>query len=269
MYHSDVVAGKIDVEPVAFFGHGSPLNTLDRNRYTEAWRAFAGSLPRPRAIVVVSAHWYVAGVRVTASPRPRTIHDFNGAFEPALFAFRYPSPGSAGVADRIAELLVPERVERDATWGIDHGAYSVLAHLYPDADVPVVQLSLDRTKSPEEHYRLARRLAPLRREGVLIVGSGNVVHNLELADRRGQAAPFPWAERYARRLQAHVVGRNHDRLVGYREDGDDARLAVPTPEHYLPFLYVLALRQSDEPAAIFADGIEGGTISMLSLSFGA
>jgi len=263
------MAGKIDVAPVAFFGHGSPMNTLDRNRYTEAWRAFAATLPRPRAIVVVSAHWYVPGVRVTASLQPRTIHDFNGGFDPALFAFRYPSPGSAFVADRIAELLAPERVERDATWGIDHGAYSVLAHLYPDADVPVVQLALDRTKSPEDHYRLARRLAPLRREGVLIAGSGNVVHNLELANRLRGAAPFSWAERHAERVRAHVAGHAHDRLVGYRDDGDDARLAVPTPDHYLPFLYVLAQRQSDETATIFADGIEGGAISMLSLSFGA
>jgi len=263
------MAGKIDVMPVVFFGHGSPMNTLVRNRYTEAWHALAGALPGPRAIVVVSAHWYVPGVRVTASSRPATIHDFNSRFDPSLFAFRYPSPGSAGVADRIAELLAPEPVERDATWGIDHGAYSVLAHLYPAADVPVVQLALDRTKSPEEHYRLARRLAPLRREGVLIVGSGNVVHNLELAEPRRDVAPFAWAERYAERVRAHVAGKDHDRLVGYRKDGDDARFAVPTPDHYLPFLYVLAQQQSDEPAAIFADGIEGGAISMLSFSFGA
>ncbi len=262
------MAGKIDVMPVAFFGHGSPMNTLVRNRYTEAWQGFAGSLPRPRAIVVVSAHWYVPGVRVTASSRPATIHDFNGRFDPSLFAFRYPAPGSSGVADRIAELLAPERVERDATWGIDHGAYSLLAHLYPAADVPVVQLGLDRTKSPEDHYRLAQRLAPLRREGVLIVGSGNVVHNLELAEPGRDAAPFAWAERFAEHVRARVADKDHDRLVGYRDGGDDARLAVPTPEHYLPFLYVLA-QQGDEPAAIVADGIEGSAISMLSFSFGA
>ncbi len=252
--------------PVAFFGHGSPTNTLDRNRYTEAWRTYAASVPTPRAILVVSAHWYVPGVRLTAAVCPPTIHDFNARFDESLFAFEYRANGSEEVVHRVADLLEPERVERDFTWGIDHGAYSVLAHLYPAANVPVVQLSLDRTKSPEEHYRLARRLAPLRREGIFIMGSGNVVHNLELARFQPRLQPFTWALRHEERIRSLAVEGDDERLVAYRTDGDDAKLSIPTPEHYLPLLYVLAQRQSGDACATFAAGVEAGSLSMLSLS---
>ncbi len=252
--------------PVAFFGHGSPTNTLDRNEYTEAWHAYAAAVPAPQAILVVSAHWYVPGVRLTAAVDPPTIHDFNARFDESLFAFQYLAKGSREVVDRIAALLEPEPVERDFSWGIDHGAYSVLAHLYPAADVPVVQLSIDRTKSPQEHYRLARRLAPLRREGVFIVGSGNVVHNLELARFQPRLQPFAWALRHEERIRMLAVEGDDERLVAYRSDGDDAKLSIPTPEHYLPLLYVLAQRQSGDTCATFAAGVEAGSLSMLSLS---
>lgn len=181
-------------------------------------------------------------------------------------AGRVPSQGSEEVVDRVAALLEPERVERDFTWGIDHGAYSVLAHLYPAANVPVVQLSVDRTKSPREHYQLARRLAPLRREGIFIVGSGNVVHNLELARFQPRPQAFTWALRHEERIRTLALAGDDERLVEYRTDGDDAKLSIPTPEHYLPFLYVLAQRDGGDACGAFAAGVEAGSLSMLSLS---
>jgi 4,5-DOPA dioxygenase extradiol len=253
--------------PAAFFGHGSPLNTLADNRYSRAWRAYARSLPQPRAILVISAHWYVAGTRLTAARRPRTIHDFNANFPPPLFGFTYPATGDLALVERIAELAAPVRVERDpATWGIDHGAFSVLAHAFPDADVPVVELSIDRRKPAAFHYDLAQRLSPLRDEGVFIMGSGNVVHNLELADRGAGPEPFDWARRFDTLVRERLAVSDHAALVAYGRVSADARLAVPTPDHYLPLLYTIALQRAGERVATIVDGFDFGAGSMLSIS---
>ncbi|MGH7706828.1 MAG: 4,5-DOPA dioxygenase extradiol [Vulcanimicrobiaceae bacterium] len=254
--------------PVAFFGHGSPANTLAHNRYTEAWRNYAATLAVPRAVLVVSAHWYVPGIKLSAAARPATIHDFNNRFDKELFEFAYAVDGSAELVERVRELLRPANVDRDTSWGIDHGAFSVLAHLFPKRDVPVVELSIDRAKPAGYHYELARRLSPLRDEGVFIMGSGNVIHNLELADFHDAHAPFAWAQRFDERFRELLADGDHERLVGYRSNGADADLAVPTPDHYLPFLYVLAQQRSGEAFSRIVDGFEGGSVGMLSAGFG-
>ena len=248
--------------PVVFFGHGSPMNTLDRNRYTESWRRLGVSIPRPRAILCVSAHWYTEGTAVTAMSNPRTIHDFYG-FPQALFDVQYAAPGEPRLASRVRELLAPTDVSLDQSWGLDHGTWSVLKHAYPDADVPVVQLSIDGTKPPQFHYELGKRLAPLREEGVLIAGSGNVVHNLRLM-KRGGGAPFDWAVRFDEKVREALATRDHRALVDFDRLGEDARLAVPTPEHYLPLLYIAGLQGEDEPMSFAVDGYDLGSISMLS-----
>ncbi len=255
--------------PAAFFGHGSPMNTLVSNAYTEAWRRYGASLERPRAILVISAHWYVPGVRLTAQATPPTIHDFNARFPPDLFAFRYPAPGAHELIPRVEALLAPTPVERDVTWGIDHGAFSVLAHVFPEADIPVLALSVDRRRSAREHYALARRLAPLRDEGVLILGSGNVVHNLEMMRFGVDARPYDWAVRFSSRTYARVVEHQHAAIVDYAGDGYDARLSIPTPDHFLPFLYVLAQQRDDDVSSILADGVDAGALGMFSLGFGS
>jgi 4,5-DOPA dioxygenase extradiol len=256
--------------PAAFFGHGTPLNTIAANRYTQAWRAYGAALPRPRAVVVFSAHWYVVGTRITVARKPPTIHDFNARFPQELFDFTYPARGDAALVERIVELVSPVRVERDAaSWGIDHGAYSVLAHLFPNADVPVVEVSLDRAQPPERHYELAARLAPLRAEGVFLMGSGNIVHNLELADRTFGSEPFVWAARFDELVRGLLAAGDHAALVSYHRLGPDARLAVPTPDHYLPLLAVIATQRANERADTIVDGFAFGSGSMLSISLAA
>jgi 4,5-DOPA dioxygenase extradiol len=262
--------------PAVFIGHGSPMNTLQSNRYTEAWRQFGRALPTPQAILVISAHWYVRGVMVTAMEWPRTIHDFGG-FPQALFDVQYPAPGSPALANRVRQLLQPSPVGLDQNWGLDHGAWSVLAHLFPDAKVPVVQLSIDVTQPPQFHYELAQKLKPLRDEGVLIVGSGNVVHNLPLVRGGEQAPPYDWAERFNSDVRAHLLKCEHAPLVSYEAvaqgpdhsaESETVRLSIPTPEHYLPLLYVIGLQESDDAVSILVDGIELGSISMLSIAVG-
>ena len=248
--------------PVVFFGHGSPMNTLDRNQYTEAWRRLGESIPVPKAILCVSAHWYTEGTAVTAMSHPRTIHDFYG-FPQALFDVQYPAPGEPRLASRVRELLAPLDVGLDQSWGLDHGTWSVLKHAYPKADVPVVQLSIDGTQPPQFHYETGRRLVPLRDEGVLIAGSGNVVHNLRLM-RRGGGQGFDWAARFNERIREALATRDHAALVDFDKLGEDARLSVPTPEHYLPLLYIAALQGADEAMAFPVDGYDLGSISMLT-----
>ena len=252
--------------PVVFFGHGSPMNTLDRNSYTEAWRKIGESTPKPTAILCVSAHWYTEGTAVTAMSRPKTIHDFYG-FPQALFDVQYPAPGAPGLAARVQELLRPIDVALDESWGLDHGTWSVLKHVYPKADVPVVQLSIDGARPVQFHYDAARRLAPLRDEGVLVIGSGNVVHNLRLMNRRGGEA-FDWAMRFNERVRAALASRDHRALVEFDKWGEDARLSVPTPEHYLPLLYIAALQREGETMAFPVDGYDLGSISMLTAAAG-
>jgi 4,5-DOPA dioxygenase extradiol len=254
--------------PAVFFGHGNPLNALERNAYTQAWAALGAALPRPRAILAISAHWYVPATAVTAMPAPRTIHDFGG-FPPALYEVRYPAPGAPELARRVKGLLGPTPVALDERWGLDHGTWSVLCHAFPAADVPVVQLAIDETQPPALHYALGQRLRPLRGEGVLIVGSGNVVHNLHAyAWGRHPAEPYDWALRFEAEVRRALVEERPATLVDYEALGRDALLSVPTPEHYLPLLYVLGARHDGEPVAFPVEGIDGGSVSMLSIRFG-
>ena len=255
--------------PAVFFGHGNPMNALDDNAFTRAWSALGARIPRPRAILAVSAHWYLPGTHVTAMSRPRTIHDFGG-FPRALYDVQYPAPGDAALAARVQELLAPvTAVGGDEHWGLDHGTWSVLVHAYPHADVPVVQLSIDETQPPAFHYELGKRLAALRDEGVLIAGSGNVVHNLHAyAWGRHASHQFDWAVRFEARARQLLAAREHGPLVNYESMGEDAALSVPTPEHYLPLLYVIATQHDDEPATFPVEGGDGGSISMLSVQIG-
>lgn len=253
--------------PAVFFGHGSPMNALARNRYTDAWRYVGESVPKPRTILAVSAHWTTRGTAVTAMARPRTIHDFGG-FPKALFELEYPAPGDPQLAARVRELLAPTEVRLDQSWGLDHGTWSVLVHAFPNADVPVVQLSLDATQPPSFHYDLAARLAPLRDEGVLIVGSGNVVHNLGLMQWTDGAPPYNWAVRFNETVRDHLLGRRHKALTDMQALGGDARLSIPTPEHYLPLLYCIAQQGPGDTLSFPVDGIEYGAIGMLTVAIG-
>jgi 4,5-DOPA dioxygenase extradiol len=250
--------------PVVFVGHGSPMNAIEDNDFHRSWRDLAKRLPRPRAILCVSAHWETAGVAVTSVEHPPTIHDFGG-FPPALFAVQYPAPGDPALARRAAALLAPEPVRLDTEWGLDHGAWSVLRAMYPAADIPVVQLSLDTARPGAFHDDLARRLAPLRDEGVLVMGSGNIVHNLRFF-RRGPPGPLDWALRFDAAIKAGIEAGDRATTRDYDGLGADARLAVPSPEHYLPLLYVLALRRADDRLSFFNETVEGG-ISMTSVLF--
>jgi 4,5-DOPA dioxygenase extradiol len=254
--------------PVLFVGHGNPMNALAQNRYTAGWAAIGRSLPRPRAILCVSAHYYIPFCMVTASAAPPTIHDFAG-FPSELYQVGYPAPGSPELARRVKALLAPEPVRLDDHWGLDHGTWSVLGHLFPRADIPVVQLSIDETRPPDFHYEIGRRLMPLRKEGVLIVGSGNLVHNLALYRWHDpEAGPFDWAVRFETRVRACLAAGDSDALIRYEQFGDDARLAVPTPDHYLPFLYTLGLRRRMERVDFPVEGVDGGSVSMLAVRFG-
>jgi 4,5-DOPA dioxygenase extradiol len=254
--------------PALFLGHGNPMNALASNAFTEAWAELGRRLPRPRAVLAVSAHWYLPATLVTAMQRPRTIHDFGG-FPRELSAVRYPAPGSPELAARVRELLAPIEVGLDEEWGLDHGTWSVLVHVYPDADVPVVQLSLDETQPPAFHYELGRRLAPLRDEGVLVIGSGNLVHNLHAyAWGRHVPEPYDWAVRFETRAKELIAAGEHAPLVDYESLGKDALLSAPTPEHYLPLLVVLGTRGAGEPASFPVEGIDGGSVSMLAVRLG-
>jgi 4,5-DOPA dioxygenase extradiol len=252
--------------PAVFLGHGSPMNALECNRHTESWQALGRTIARPRAILAVSAHWYIRGTAVTAMARPPTIHDFGG-FPPALHAYQYPAPGDPALAARVQDLLAPLATHPDQEWGLDHGTWSVLAHVYPEADVPVVQLAIDRTQGSAFHYDLGRRLAPLRDEGVMIVGSGNIVHNLGVIQWSGKSAPYPWALGFDRAFRENLEQRDHQPLIDYLELGEAARMSIPTPDHYLPAVYVVGARRDDDALSILTDGIELGSISMLSFAF--
>lgn len=254
--------------PAIFFGHGSPMNTLNHNQYTEAWRKLGAGTPKPKAILAISAHWVTRGTAVTAMPKPKTIHDFGG-FPQALYDFQYPAAGDPALAARVRKLLAPLPVHLYESWGLDHGTWSVLAHAFPSADIPVLQLSMDGTKPAGFHYELGKHLAPLRDEGVLIVGSGNVVHNLMLMQRGSGIRAFDWAKRFNENVRAALTTRDHLALVNYDRLGDDARLSVPTNEHYLPLLYIAALQSEADAMAFAVDGYEAGSLGMLSMAIGA
>ena len=252
-------------QPAIFAGHGSPMYAIEPNRYTAAWTALGKSLKRPDAILVISAHWVTRGTWVTAMARPKTIHDFGG-FPQALFNIQYPAPGSPALADRVKELLSVPVVLEENEWGIDHGAWSVLKYLYPNADVPVVQLSLDGSMSAREHYDLAEQLKPLRDENILILSSGNVVHNLRTIHWQENAQPYPWAKDFNEFFATQIDANQHQPLIEWENYGEAAHLSIPTPEHYWPALYALALQHKGERAFIFVDGIEMSSISMLGFS---
>ncbi|MEI2265492.1 4,5-DOPA dioxygenase extradiol [Erwinia sp. CGal63] len=255
--------------PALFLGHGSPMNVLEENRYTETWRRLGQTLPRSKGIIAISAHWYTRGTAVTAMEKPRTIHDF-GNFPQALFDIRYPAPGSPSLAREIAEALLPIEVKQDSEWGFDHGSWGVLIKMYPQADIPVVQLSVDGTKPPAYHFELGRKLAALREKGYMIVASGNVVHNLRMARWADGAEPHAWANSFNDYVRENLTWEGaveaHP-LVNFMQH-DGAKLANPTPEHYLPLLYVLGARQPGEAISVPTDGLEMAAISMLSVQVG-
>lgn len=251
--------------PALFVGHGSPMNAIEDNAFTRAWRTVAAEIPRPRAILCVSAHWQAEGPRVTALEQPRTIHDFYG-FPPELFRVEYPAPGAPWLAERVVALGAAHGVTPDRGWGLDHGAWSVLVRMYPAADIPVVQVALDTGRSPAEHFALARSLRPLRDEDVLVLGSGNVVHNLRLI--RWEDSAYDWATEFDAKVARRIEQQDDAALVDYRSLGPGAALAVPTDEHYLPLLYVLAQRDPGDAVQFFAEGVTLGSISMRSLRVG-
>ena len=254
--------------PAIFFGHGTPMNALQRNDYTERWAAIGREIPPPRAVLAVSAHWYLPGTFVTAMPAPPTIHDFGG-FPPELYQVQYPAPGDPELASRVQNLLAPISVGLDERWGFDHGTWSVLCHVFPKADVPVVQLSIDAMQPAAFHYEVGKQLAPLRDERVLIVGSGNVVHNLRAyAWGRNPVEPFDWAVRFEDQVRELLLADNHRPLIAYETLGHDAMLSIPSPEHYLPLLYIIALRRDGETIRFPVEGIDGGSISMLTVQIG-
>jgi len=254
--------------PALFVGHGNPMNALANNAYTAGWGKIGKSLPKPKAILSISAHWYVPFTGVTVNDAPRTIHDFGG-FPEELFQVQYSAPGNPELARRIRELLSPIDVKLDASWGLDHGTWSVLCHIYPDADVPVIQLSIDEIKPATFHHEIGERLSVLRDEGVLIFGSGNLVHNLHTyAWGRHMPEPFDWASRFESQAKELILSNNCEPLMHYETLGPDAELAIPTPEHYLPLLYVLGARREDDAITFPVEGVDGGSISMLALQIG-
>jgi 4,5-DOPA dioxygenase extradiol len=254
--------------PTIFFGHGNPMNAVQDSAWSRAWAAAGQRLPRPRAVLSFSAHWYVPETAATAMAVPRTIHDFGG-FPRELFEVQYPAPGDPALVSRLRDVLHPIAVHADVSWGLDHGTWSVLRHVFPDADVPVVQLSIDETQPPAFHYALGQRLAPLRDEGILLMGSGNVVHNLHAYGwGRRAVQPFDWAIRFETTVRDMILRGDHGPLVDYPSLGRDAELSIPTAEHYLPLLYVLGASDREDPVDFPAEGTDGGSISMLSVRLG-
>ncbi|UAL09125.1 4,5-DOPA dioxygenase extradiol [Caulobacter segnis] len=254
--------------PVIFFGHGSPMIALETNDTTRTWKAMGDAVGKPKAILCVSAHWLTRGIAVTAMTRPRTIHDFGASFPKALFDQQYPAPGSPELAARVREILSPTPVALDeGGWGLDHGTWSVLGKAFPEADVPVVQLSMDATKPPAWHFEIGQRLAPLRDEGVLIVGTGNIVHNLPAMDWGDRnCAPYDWSQRFNDYIKTAIVEDAPQRAVDFQSQGQDASRSVPTPDHYWPLLYVLGARLPGDAPTFAPDHIEHGSLSMTSVT---
>ena len=254
--------------PAIFFGHGNPMNALLHNGYTEGWRRIGQRTARPKAILSISAHWYLPQTAVTISAAPRTIHDFGG-FPAELYQIQYPASGDPELARQVEELLAPLPVKRDITWGLDHGKWSVLRHVYPDADVPVVQLSIDESQPARFHFDLGKKLAPLREQGILIIGSGNLVHNLHTyAWGQHAAEPYDWATRFEAKARELLLAADFNGLIDYEQLGRDALLSIPTPDHYLPLLYVIGAWRQSDPITFPVEGIDGGSVSMLAVQAG-
>lgn len=253
--------------PVLFLGHGSPMNAIEDNEFVASFRKLGQEIMLPKAILCISAHWETKGTFVTAMPHPRTIHDFSG-FPKQLFEVEYPAPGSPELAKTTSQIITNTTVGLDEGWGLDHGAWSVLKHLYPKANVPIIQLSIDYTKPASYHYELAKQLTILRNKGVLIVGSGNLVHNLGLIawDKlNGEPFAYDWAIEANERMKSYIINNDHAKLIDYQSQGKSFKLAIPTPEHYLPLLYALALKEKNEQVTLFNDQLVGGSLTMTSV----
>lgn len=253
--------------PVLFLGHGSPMNAIEDNEFTRGWRTIGRTLPEPSAILCVSAHWETRGTHVTAMEKPETIHDFGG-FPPELFRVQYPAPGSPELAVETKQRVKNTEIGLDQSWGLDHGCWSVVSRLYPDANIPVIQLSLDYLKSPALHFELAAELSFLRKKGILIIGSGNMVHNLALVNWRKMNEPgfgYDWALKASEKMKKYILEGDFDKLINYKNEGKEFSLAIPTPDHYLPLLYALALKEKDESITIFNDRAVMGSLTMTCL----
>lgn len=255
--------------PVLFLGHGSPMNAIEENEFVKGFRSIASEIPKPNAILCISAHWETRGTYVTAMPNPKTIHDFGG-FPQALFDVQYPAPGSPQLAKETQELVQKTLIQLDDKWGLDHGAWSVIKHLYPEADVPVIQLSLNYSLTPGAHYELAQELHELRRKGVLIIGSGNIVHNLRLVNwkKLNETYFHDWAAEADHTLKKSILSGDHQQLINYQNLGKAVQTAIPTPEHFLPLLYVLALQTKKDSIELFNDKPLAGSLTMTSIKIG-
>ncbi len=256
--------------PVLFIGHGSPMNGIEDNDFSNRWKLMAKEIPTPQAVLVISAHWFTKGTRITAMDFPKTIHDFGG-FPDALFQVQYPAPGNLSLAKETASMIHSTLVELDHDWGLDHGTWTVIRHMYPEATIPVLQLSIDYTKGPSFHYDLAKELYHLRKKGILIIGSGNMVHNLRMVawDKlNGPAYGYDWALQMNQTFKDLILNREHDPLIHYNKLGAEALLAIPTPEHYMPLLYTLGLQGKSENVSFFNDKPVGGSLTMTSVKIG-
>lgn len=261
--------GKTAKMPVLFLGHGSPMNAIEENEFVNGFRKIAMGIPKPNAILCISAHWETKGTFVTAMANPRTIHDFGG-FPKELFAVQYSAPGSPELAKETKSIITKTEVGLDDKWGLDHGAWSVIKHLYPRADVPIIQMSMDYSQTPQYHYELAQQLKSLREKGVLIIGSGNMVHNLGMVEwrRLNESFGYDWALEANEKMKKFILSGNHQALIGFRSQGKAFDLAIPTPEHYLPLLYSLALQDSKDNVSLFNDKPVAGSLTMTSVKIG-
>ena len=250
--------------PALFLGHGNPMLAIEPNHFADRWWRLGQQLPRPRAILMISAHWYTRGTGITAMAQPRTIHDFGG-FPRALFEVQYPAPGDPQLAQQIQQMLAPLPVALDQRWGLDHGCWALLKHMYPAADIPVLQLSIDAIQPPAFHYQLGQQLAALRRQGVLLIGSGNVVHNLGMVEFGDHVPPLPWAVEYELWAKSQIQQGKHAPLIDYLTSHPAARLASPSPDHYLPLLYILGAQLPGDVVSFPVEGIDLAAISMLSV----
>jgi len=253
--------------PAVFFGHGSPGNVLEDNYVTRAWERLGREIPRPKGIICISAHWLTRGVKVMANEKPRTIHDFGG-FPEKMFRMRYPASGDPGLAAHVIQRLSGVGAAADTSWGYDHGSWCVLLKAYPEADIPLIQLSIDYSQPPEFHYKAGRLLAPFRDEGILVMGSGNIVHNLPEMDWRQKNGAYPWAAEFGDYIRESIVNDEPQNLVGYESQGRAARLSVPSPDHYLPLLYVMGTRQTDDTVRFETPMVEYGSLDMTSVVLG-
>ena len=268
--YTDQFKTREKLQPVFFIGHGSPMNGIEQNIFSKKWQEIGKTIDLPCAVLVVSAHWLTTGTLVTAMSEPKTIHDFSG-FPQELFNVQYPAPGSPFLAEETAKLITSTNVGLDHDWGLDHGTWTVVRHMFPDANVPVLQLSIDYNKPAIYHYNLAKELYHLRKQGVLIIGSGNMIHNLRMIDWNNMAAPgfgFDWAKSLNEIFKKKILSKDHKDLIEYERLGEAARLAIPTPDHYYPMLYSLALMDDKDDVEIFNDEYVGGSLSMTSFRLG-